>query len=127
MATLRASAPSARRVPVTLAVALSALLLAANLVAFALPTGGESVPAFVIASTIVLSAAGIPAAIGLWLLRRWGYLLTLVVMALNALTAIPGVPVGPTAAIKVFSALFALASVAIIVLVTRPEARRAYR
>jgi hypothetical protein len=126
MASLRASAPLARPTIVTTAVALSVLLIVANLAGFALPTDGQSVPAFVVVSTIVLSVAGIPAAIGLWMLRRWGYILTLVVMALNLLTGLPGIPAGPTAAIKVFSALFAVVSAAIIVLATRPEARRAY-
>lgn len=127
MASLRASAPLARPQSVTLAVALSVLLLVANVAGFALPTNGESVPAFVIVSTIVLTVAGIPAAIGLWLLRRWGYILTLVVMALNVLTGLPGIPAGPTTAIKVFSALFVIVSIAVLVLATRPEARRAYR
>jgi hypothetical protein len=113
--------------PVTLAVVLSALLLIANVAAFALPTGGESVPAFVIISTVILSFAGIAAAIGLWLLRRWGFVLTLIVMALNVLTSIPGVPAGPTAAIKTFSALFSLVSALILVLAVLPEAGRAYR
>jgi hypothetical protein len=102
------------------------LLIVANLAGFALPTNGQSVPAFVVVSTIVLSVAGIPAAIGLWMLLRWGYILTLVVMALNLLTGLPGIPAGPTAAIKVFSALFVVVSAVILVLATRPEARRAY-
>lgn len=127
MSSLAASTFPARPLPITLAVILSVLLLVGNLAGFALPTDGQSVPAFVVVSTIVLSAAGIPAAIGLWLLRRWGYILTLVVMVLNALSGAPGIPAGPTTAIKVFSALFLLVSIAIIVLAVRPEARRAYR
>jgi hypothetical protein len=113
--------------PVAIAAVLSVLAVVGNLAGFALPTDGKSVPALVVIGTIVLSAAGIPAAIGLWMLRRWGYILTLVVMILNALTGIPGIPAGPTAAIKVFSAVFVLVSVAILVLATRPAPRRAYR
>ncbi len=48
-------------------------------------------------------------------------------MVLNVLSGLPGIPVGPTTAIKVFSALFVVVSIVIIVLVTRPEARRVYR
>ncbi len=59
MASLPAPAPLARPMPVMLAVILSVLLIVTNLVGFALPTNGESVPAFVIISTIVLSAAGV--------------------------------------------------------------------
>jgi hypothetical protein len=49
------------------------------------------------------------------------------VTALNLLTAIPGPFAGPTAAIKVFSVAFGLVSVAILILVTRPDARRTYQ
>ena len=127
MASPRASAPSARPQSVIVAVVLSVLLVIASFAGFALPTGGDDVPAIVIISGIVLGVAGIPAALGLWLLRRWGFILTLIVMVLNVLTSLPGIPVGPTLAIKVFSALFLLGSLAVLVLVLRPEARRAYR
>ena len=126
MASLRASAPLARPTSVMLAVALSALNVVANFAGFALPTGGQSVPAIVVVSGIVLGVAGIPAAMGLWQLRRWGYILTLVVSALNLLSDVPGVPAAPTTAIKVFSLVFGVVSIAILVLATRPEARRAY-
>lgn len=119
--------PAARPMPVTVAIVLSLVNIIGNFVGFALPTGGEAVPTIVIVSSIVLGVAGIPAVVGLWLLRRWGFILTLVVTALNLLSALPGIPAGPTAAIKVFSVVFALISVVIIVLVTRPEARRVYR
>lgn len=46
--------------------------------------------------------------------------------AANLLTALPGTFLGPTAVIRIFSVAMALVSVAILVLVTRPEARRAY-
>jgi uncharacterized membrane protein (DUF2068 family) len=126
MASLRASTPLARPMPVTIAVILSVLNVIGNFAGFALPTGGADVPVIVVVSSIVLGVAGIPAAIGLWMLRRWGYILTLVVTALNVLASIPGIPAGPTTAIKVFSAVFGVISVAIIVLVLRPESRRAY-
>jgi hypothetical protein len=126
MASLRASAPLARPTPVVIAVALSVLSIIGNFAGFALPTDGQDVPAIVVVSSIILGVAGIPAAIGLWMLRRWGFILTLTVTALNLLSGIPGIPAGPTAAIKIFSALFALVSIAILVLVTRPEARGAY-
>jgi hypothetical protein len=127
MTSLSASSPRTRPPSVTGAVALSVLLVVANFAGFALPTGGEDVPQFVVISSIVLGLAGIPAAAGLWLLRRWGFVLTLIVTTLNLLTSIPGIPFGPTTAIKVFSTLFALVSIAILVLVLRPEVRHAYR
>jgi hypothetical protein len=127
MATLRASASSARPVPVTVAVILSVVLVIANFAGFLLPTGGEKAPLIVVVSSIVLGVAGIPAAIGLWMLRRWGYILTLIVSALNLLGSIPGPFAGPTAAIKVVSVLFGLVSIVILILATRPDARDAYQ
>lgn len=126
MASLRASAPSTRPMSVTIAVILSVVCIIANFVGLALPSGGEDVPVFVIVLSIVPGVLGIPAAIGLWLLRRWGFILTLVVMALNVLGVI-GVFAAPTAAIRIFSAAFTVISIAVIVLVLRPDARRAYR
>lgn len=127
MATLGASAPLTRPVPVVAAVISSILVILANFAGFALPTGGAEVPLVVILGSVIPGVAGIPAVIGLWLLRRWGCILTVVVLVLNLLTAAPGPWLGPTAAIKIFSVALALASIAVLVLVTRPDARRAYR
>jgi hypothetical protein len=109
------------------AVILSVVLVIANFAGFALPSGGETAPMIVVVSSIILGIAGIPAAIGLWLLRRWGYILTLVVTVLNLLGTVPGPFLAPTAAIKVFSVVFGLVSIAILILATRPDARRAYQ
>src|SRR3954470_19114111 len=103
MATLRASAPLTRPVPVVAAVILSAILVVANFAGFPLPTGGESGPLIVVVQSIVLGVAGIPVAIGLWQLRRWGYIASIVVAALNLVFSIPGPWLAPTMAIKVFS------------------------
>lgn len=127
MASLRATAPLARPMSVTVAVILSVISITGNFAGFALPTGGQDVPAIVVVSGIVLGVAGIPAAYGLWMLRRWGFILTLVVTALNLLSAVPGIPAGPTTAIKIFSAVFGLIAIAILVLMLRPDARRSYR
>jgi hypothetical protein len=124
---VRASAPLARPVPIVTAVILSAILVVANFASFALPSGGESAPLIVVVQSIVLGVAGIPTAIGLWQLRRWAYIASIVVAALNLVFTIPGPWLAPTMAIKVFSVAFGVVSIAILVLVTRPEARRAYR
>jgi uncharacterized membrane protein (DUF2068 family) len=115
--------------PVTVAVVLSVLVIVLNFISPLLPqgTGDQQVPASVIVVGIVLGVLGVPAALGLWLLRRWGYIATLVVTAINLLLALPGIFAGPAAWIKALSAVFVLVCAAIIVLVTRPEARGAYR
>lgn len=129
MASLPTPAPSVRPPPVTLAVVLSVIAIIGNLAGLALPTGDEEAPplAAVILSSIVPAVAGIPAVIGLWLLRRWGFVLTVVVTVLNLLSAMIGVVAAPTVAIQILSAVAVLLTVVILVLVLRPEARRAYR
>lgn len=132
MSAITSPTPSASRprpAPVVLAVALSALIIVGNLVSPALPLGegDNKVPAFVIILGAVLGLLGIVAAIGLWLLRRWGMILTLAVTVVNLLSTVPGVAFGPAAWIKVLAAVSVLVCIAIIVLVLLPEARRAYR
>jgi uncharacterized membrane protein (DUF2068 family) len=127
MATLHASAPITRPAPVVAAVVLSVVLIIANFAGFFLPANGQSVPLIVIILSVVPGLAGIPAAIGLWQLRRWGYFLTLVVTAINAIAGLPGLPLGPTVAIKVFSVAMTLVSIVILVLVTLPDSRRSYQ
>ena len=129
MASLSAPAPAVRPLPVTLAVALSMLLILGNLASPALPqgSGDERVPMAVIVLGVALGPVGIAAAVGLSLLRRWGMLLTLVVTALNLLASAPGVAFGPAPWIQVLAAVAVVACLAIIALVLLPEARRAYR
>jgi uncharacterized membrane protein (DUF2068 family) len=113
---------------VSIAVVLSLLVTIINLISPAFPhgSGPHKEPMVAIILAVVFGVVGIAAAIGLWLLRRWGYFLTLVVTALNLLSMIPGVVFGPTVWIKVLSAVLILVCIAILVLVRRPEARRAY-
>src|SRR3954468_8165203 len=64
--------------------------------------GSEDVPAVVIYGGIVLGVAGLVAAVELWLLKNWGFWLTIVVSVLNVLSAAPGVAFAP-GALKVFA------------------------
>jgi uncharacterized membrane protein (UPF0136 family) len=129
MASVHAPAPLARPMPVAIAVVLSAFLVLGNLLGPVLPqgSGDDTVPAFIIVSGVVLGLVGIAAAVGLWQLRRWGMILTIVVSAVNLLSAAPGIAFAPNAAFGALATLTVLASIAVIVLALRPEARRAYR
>ncbi len=124
------SAPSARIRPVavTVAVALSVLMIIGNLASPAFPSGSgdESIPQAAIAIGVLLGVVGIPAAVGLWLLRRWGMIATIVVAALNLLFSLPGIAGAPTTWLKVLSGVGVLVSLAVLVLVLLPDARRAY-
>ena len=129
MATWRAPAPLTRPQSVTLAVAFSVLVIIANFATPLLPSGSgdDKVPTFVVVIGIMLAVLGIPAVIGLWQLRKWGFIATIVVSAINLLLSAPGIAGAPNAATKAISGVFTLVSAAIIVLAARPDARRAYR
>jgi hypothetical protein len=79
----------------------------------------------VLYSGIVLGVAGLVASAGLWMLKKWGLWLTIVVNVLGGLSAAPGVAAAPNAALQAAAVVFALISVLVIVLVVLPSSRRA--
>ena len=52
---------------------------------YAIPGPMEETPMFVTYAGIVLGIVGIVAAVGLWMLKRWGLWLTIVVSVVNIL------------------------------------------
>jgi hypothetical protein len=87
---------------------------------------GESVPAVVIYITVIVGVAGLAGAAGLWMLRKWGIWLAIVVCVLNTLDAVGGVVGAPNAALRVVSAIVVIGFALIIVLVVLPTSRRAF-
>ena len=112
-----------RPLPVNVAAVLLALFSLANLISPLLPS--EGVPAFVIYLGIVLGIAGLVAAAGLWMLKKWSIWLTIIVSALNLLSAAPGIAFAPNAALQVAATITVVVSGFIIVLVVLPTSRRA--
>jgi hypothetical protein len=129
MSALPVSAARIRPVAITAAVVLSVLIIIGNAIGPALPSGSgdDQVPTFVIILGVVLGIVGIAAAVGLWQLRKWGMILTVVVSALNLLSAAPGIAFGPNTGIKILAGIGTVVPALIIVLVVLPESRRAYR
>jgi hypothetical protein len=109
---------------VTVAAVLQALLSLVNLASPLLPS--EGVPEFVISLGVVLGIAGLVASLGLWILRKWGIWLTILVSVLNLLSAAPGIPFAPDAILQVGAAVTVVVSALIIVLVVLPTSRRAF-
>lgn len=103
------------------------LAILGTVAGFLLPTDGQEVPPIIAIGSVALAVAGIPAAVARWLLRRRGLILTLVVTVLNLLLTVSGIVLAPTVAIQTLSVVFALLYAAILVLVLRPDARRASR
>jgi hypothetical protein len=119
-----------RPLPVTVAAVLLAIFsvlidLSFPLWADAIPREG-GLPAVVVYLSVAVSVAGLVGAAGLWMLRRWGIWLAIVVCVLNILDGVSGVAGAPTAALKVASTVVVLVFALIIVLVVLPGSRRAY-
>jgi len=87
--------------------------------------GSEEVPAVVIYGGIVLGIVGLVAAVGLWMLKKWGLWLSIVVSVLNFLSAAPGVVFGPNATLQAAAAVGVVVPALIIVLLVLPSSRSA--
>lgn len=113
-----------RPLPVSVAAVVQALFSLLSLPGPLLP-GSEGVPAVVLYSGIVLGAAGLVASAGLWMLKKWGLWLTVVVNVLGGLSAAPGVGAAPNVGLQVAATAGVLVSALVIVLVVLPSSRRA--
>ena len=115
---------SARPQYVAIAVVLLALLSLVNIISPLLPS--EGLPASVIYSSVVLGVLGLIGAAGLWMLKRWGLWLTLVVAVLNILSAAPGLVFAPSTALFIFALITVVGFAVVLVLAVLPDSRRAY-
>jgi len=109
---------------VTIAAIVMALSSLLQLPLLLLP-GAEEIPAVVIYGGIVLGIAGLVATVGLWMLKRWSFWLTIAVSGLNILSAAPGVAVAPNAGLQAAATGGVVVSALVIVLVALPSSRRA--
>jgi uncharacterized membrane protein (DUF2068 family) len=116
-----------RPLPVTVAAILLVLL---SLFDFPWPyellfPGVEEPPAALNYLGYVLGVVGLVAAVGLWMLKPWSYWTTIVVCALNFLLGAPGAVFAPGATLKALIVVTEVVAIVIIVLVVRPDSRRA--
>jgi uncharacterized membrane protein (DUF2068 family) len=109
-------------------VAIAAVLCAVNGLANIVPfgAGGSDIPTFVIYASIAVGVIGLVGAFGLWRVRRWGALLSAVVLVLSALLAAPGIVFAPTLALHLIASLGVLIAVVVLTLILLPSSRRAY-
>ena len=117
-----------RPLPVTVAAILMVIFSLMNFPGpwwYLVPGAVEETPMFVIYSGIVLGIVGIVAAIGLWMMKRWGLWLTIVVCVINILFNALGLVMAPGAALKAAIALQTIGFILTIVLVVLPDSRRA--
>ncbi|MCA1838418.1 MAG: hypothetical protein LC674_06610 [Actinobacteria bacterium] len=82
---------------------------------------GEETPAWILYAGLVLGIVGLVAAVGLWLMKKWSFWVTIVVSVLSFLLAAPGAVMSADLPPIVTVVLAAI----IIVLVVLPDTRRA--
>ena len=115
---------STRPQGLSVAVVLLALLSLVNIISPLLPS--EGLPAFVIYSGVVLGVLGLIGAAGLWMLKRWGMWITLVVSVLNILSAAPGLVFAPSTTLFILALITVVGFAIVLVLAVLPDSRRAY-
>lgn len=110
-----------------LSVTVAAVLLAlGSLTNVLIPVFPTELPAFVVYSGVALGVAGLIAAAGLWGLKRWSVVLTIVVVLLNILSAAPGLFIAPTTVLFVSAIVGCAISALILALVVLPSSLRSY-
>jgi uncharacterized membrane protein (DUF2068 family) len=117
-----------RALPVTVAAILMALFSLMNFPGpwwYLVPGAVEATPMIVIYSGIVLGIVGLVAAVGLWMLKRWSFWLTIVVCVVNILLNVFGLAMVPTVALQVAIAVQTVGFVLLLVLVVLPDSHRA--
>ena len=110
---------------VTVAAILLALFSVLNVLFPFFPV--EGIPAAAVYIGVVAGAAGLVGAAGLWLLRKWGFWIAIIVSGLNILDAAPGIAFAPNTALQVAATVTVLGFVLVLVLVVLPTSRRAFR
>jgi uncharacterized membrane protein (DUF2068 family) len=119
---------SPRPMPVSVAAVLQVILNVLNFPGpwwYAFP-GAEDAPAFVLYGGIVVGLVGIVASVGLWMLKTWGYWLTVIGSVLNVLLGMPGLFLVPAGSLKAAIAVQTVGFVLVLVLAVLPTSRRAF-
>ena len=110
---------------VSAAAVLLALFSVLNLLLPLFPI--EGIPAIAPYLAVGEGAAGLLGVIGLWMLRKWGIWLTVIVSVLNVVDAAGGIVGAPNTALQVAATITVVGFVLIVVLVVLPSSRRAFR
>jgi hypothetical protein len=119
--------------PVTIAIVSLALLSLLNFISplvtsplYTAPLLQTDYPTVVLFLGIALGVLGLLGAGGLWMLRRWGFLLSIIVSVLNILLAAPWLAVESQATGKLLAGVTAAGFALVLVLLMRPNSRRAF-
>lgn len=94
--------------------------------AAAFTTLASPVPGPVAYGSAVVAVLGLVGAYGIWRLRRWGAVLSVVFLAVNSFLAAPGIPFASNIGLHLFATVTVVCDLAAIALVVLPASRRAY-
>jgi uncharacterized membrane protein (DUF2068 family) len=119
-----------RPLPVTVAAILMALFSLMNFPGpwwYVVPGAMEETPMFIFYSGIVLGIVGIVAAVGLWMLKKWSFWLTIIVCVINILLSVPAPAMVSSAGLLALIAVQTIGFVLVIVLVVLSTSRHVLR
>src|SRR3954469_11867720 len=120
---------SPRPLPVTVGAILMTLFSLMNFPGpwwYAVPGAMEETPMGVIYVGIVLGIVGIVAAVGLWMLKKWGWWATIIVSVINILFNVLGLGMVQSGALRGAIAVQTIGFVLTLVLVVLPTTRRTF-
>jgi hypothetical protein len=120
-----ASVSRTRPATVTAAVILGVGIQLASIPFFFVP-GADEIPPLAIVVGIVMGLLTIVACYGMWNLRRWGAIMTLVVTLLGILSSVPGLFEAPSGWIMAELVVLIPLSVIDMVLIVLPSSWRAF-
>ena len=120
-----------RPLPVTIAVALQALLgLTAIFLTIPEMTGAvspdEGPPMIIVVTSLVIGILSLVSAWGAWQGKKWGQVSTIALRALDALSSAPGIVFAPTLALSVTATVSVILAIVVIWLLLMPVSRRVY-
>ena len=119
---------ASRPLAVTVAAILMALFSLMNFPGpwwYALPGAMEETPMVIIYVGIVLGIAGLVAAVGLWMLKKWGFWATIIVSVINILLNLSGLAMVQSGALRAAIAVQTIGFILTLVLVVLPSSRHA--
>jgi hypothetical protein len=116
-----------RPASVSAAVLLTVILIVVGIPLFLILPGGDETPGSAIVIGVVTGLVTLGGAWGLWQVRRWGAILTFVLVLLNLLSSLPGLVFADDAWTVALIVTTTPLQVAILVLIALRSSRRAYR
>ena len=112
-----------RQRPVAVTIA-AVICLISSLAAFS--TVASPIPRPVAFASVGAAAFGLAGAYGVWRLKRWGAVMSVIFLAVNALLAAPGIAFAPNLGLDMFATTIVLCDLISIAFLAIPASRRAY-